>query len=443
MNIIRYQQDIPISVEADIVIIGAGPAGCCAALAAAEAGCSTVLLEQAGFAGGMATAGLVGPLLGVYHWDSGKRIVDGIPYRILQEMERRGGADLTNKGMLVPFDPEIMKSVLDRMFRQSGVAVRYHTKFVKAVKQDSRLSYLVVADSRGLSAVKAKIFIDGTGNGDVAASAGVPFQNGSSDNSGFQPMTTVFRIGGVETAGIKDSENPETGYVATEIRKILLAAEKKGAVPKFGGPWIMRGSTLREGEAFVNIVRQWGDPSQPEELSFCEINGREDMFTLFNYMKQNIPALRRSFIIDSGAMVGIRDSRHFKGLGTLTLEQCLSQQDFDDSIALGGHIVDIHSTSRSNSQMRKTIPLYEIPYLTILVDEVDNLLLSGRMISVEYEVFASIRVMVTCMAIGQGAGTAAAIAVKQSLKPRSIPLPELSAFLKAGRVIRKCGEAEK
>jgi hypothetical protein len=339
--------------------------------------------------------------------------------------------------MLVPFDPEVMKNVCDRELASSGAETWYHALVLRAVADEGRITHLVVSNGSRTVAVGARVFIDCTGNGDVAFSAGVPFTAGSPDGGGAQPMTTVFRLGGIDVKRIADSENPAQGYVAGELRRLLAQAEKDGLVPPFGGPWVMRGSTLRSGEAFVNMVRQWGDPTDIADLSRCEAAGREDMFKLFGYLKEHAPAFRDSYIIDSGASIGIRDSRHFIGRRVLSLDDCLNRRSQPDSVAVGGHIVDIHSRSGDSAQLRRTIPSYEIPYGSLLPLKADNLLLAGRIISLEYELFASVRVMATCMAIGQGAGEAAAVAAELGVDPAAVPFLTLAARLDEGGVVRK------
>ena len=325
MDSVAIRRDVPIVAEADVVVVGAGPAGVTAAVAASASGARTVLIDQFGYAGGMATAGLVGPILGVYHWPTGKRILGGIPYQILQLMQESGGAELVNEGMLVPFDPEVMKHVCDTLLLANNVHVHYHTFATDVVLKDGRIDAVIAAVKTGLVAFRGSVYIDATGDGDVAAAAGVPYTLGNPDGTGCQPMTTVFRIGGLRSGDIRDSENPDTGYVATEVRDVLLDAESRALIPRFGGPWIMRGSTLRDGEAFVNMVRQWGDPTDAVTQSRCEIHGRDDMFRLVDYLRRNVKALASCYIIDSGATIGVRDSRHFAGRYVQTIDDVMGK----------------------------------------------------------------------------------------------------------------------
>ena len=436
MNRIPFTQDIPIIAQTDVLVIGAGPAGICAAIAAAQEEVDVLLIDQMGFCGGMATAALVGPILGVYHWDTGARILGGIPYRLLSLMEKAGGAELQNEGMLVPFDPEVMKQVCDEALETAGVTVRYHVKAITVMMEGNRLTHVVVGTGRGLGAIKANMFIDCTGDGLVAAEAGARFTIGKPGDQSMMPMTSVFRLGGVGENRLKDSENVSTGYVATEVRARLVAAMEEGKIPPFGGPWIMRGSTLREGEAFVNMVRQWADPTDWQSISRAEIAGRRDMFTLHAFLREHVPTLGNSFIMDSGSTIGVRDSRHFICAKRLSFENCMQGQRQPDSIAVGGHIQDIHATDGSHSQILTVLPAYEIPYGSVMLPDFPNLLIGGRILDADYEIFASARVMGTCMAIGQGVGTAAALCVREGVSSHSLVVAELTAKLEADAVVR-------
>ncbi len=437
MKTLTCHKNIPVIAEVDILIIGAGPAGVCAAVSAAGKNVKTMIVEQHGFCGGMATAGLVGPILGIYHWDSGKRILGGIPYRLLEDMEANGGAELNNDGMLVPFDPEVMKISCEEMIRKAGTEIRYHTKAAGLEMSGSRITHLIAATTEGLGAISARMFIDCTGDGLVAARAGAPFVLGHPSDHSMMPMTTVFRIGGVNPKTIKNSENPKAGYVASEIREMLQSALTEGVIPAFGGPWIMRGSTIRNDEAFVNVVREWGDPTNWEALSRSEISGRADMAALFSYLRSRVPSLQNSYIIDSGAVIGIRDSRHFICSHRLTLKDCLSKKVNPDSIALGGHILDIHASDGTSGQSRNPLPPYEIPLGAAVFSNFPNLLIAGRTIDADYEIFSSLRVMGTCMAIGQGVGAAAKLSLERGIEPGLVPKQELAEILDSDGVIKR------
>jgi len=418
MKHLEFHQDIPIIAETQILVIGAGPAGICAAIAAADEGVQVMLIDQNGFCGGMASAGLVGPILGVYHWESKARILGGIPYRLLRSMELEGGAELENPGMLVPFDPEVLKHVCERILVSAGVIVRYHTKAVSVTMDEAnRISAVIVGTGSGLGAIQAAMYIDCTGDGLVAAQAGASFTLGRESDHAMMPMTTVYRLGGVDTADIARTENVLTGYVNIGVRHKLAAALDETLIPPFGGPWIMRGSTMRPGEAFVNMVRQWGDPTDWQDISRVEIAGRNDMFILHDYLRRHVDWLADSFIMDSGASIGIRDSRHFHCVARLTL-------------AIGGHILDIHATDGSHNQTRTTLPAYEIPLSSCIFSEIPNLLIAGRMLDADYGMFASSRVMGTCMAIGEGVGLAAAMCVKQRIAATQLVFSDLSSGLK-------------
>lgn len=432
MSTLSYSEEILVIGSFDVCVIGAGPSGLCAAAASAAAGARTLLLERYGFSGGMATAGYVGPILGVHHWGSKTRVLGGIPWKLLSMMESKGGAELNNDGLLVPFDPEVMKIEGDRLLEEAGAVIRYHSVFCSVLQDDyNRITHVVFLSKQGLQAAEVSVVVDGTGDGDAAAAAGADFTLGRvSGRTEMQPMTTVFRLVGTEKQRITGSEDAASGYVIGDIREKLNQACRQGDIPPFGGPWIMRGSTVREGEAFVNIVRQWGNPTCSEDLTRCEIQGRKDMMKLFRFLKEHVQELHQASIIDSGAQIGVRDSRHIHGSYQLKLCDVMEGRRFEDSAALGSHIIDIHSTTGTSGQQRITVPVFEIPFRAMTVPNIPNLIVTGRSISAEYEVFCSLRVMGTCMALGEAAGAAAAAAADAECSVHEVDIGSVRKHLR-------------
>lgn len=424
-------REIPVVDEADVLVLGAGPAGMHAAIAAARQGARTVLVERYGFMGGNATNALVGPILGLYHYGTGRIILGGTPREMLERMAALGGALLHEPGFYVPFDPEVMKYVADQMVTEAGVCLRLHSFACGVIMAGARIAGVVVESKSGRQAIAAKVIVDCTGDGDVAAKAGVPFQWGRPNDGAFQPMTLAYRLGNVDLSKMKDVHSRDEGYVATNVRAAMVRAAEAGQIPVFGGPWIMKGSTVRDNEAFVNMVRLWGNATDVETLTRNEITGREHIQQFVRFLRENIDGCQNAFLMDSGPQIGVRETRHIAGDYELSEDDIVQAREFEDSVAMGGHIIDIHSPNGTIGQRREVVPAYQIPYRCLLARGVENLLVAGRPISASHVAHASLRVMGTCMGIGQGAGVAAALAARSDGNPRHVDVRTLRQTLEA------------
>jgi glycine/D-amino acid oxidase-like deaminating enzyme len=423
-------RDIPVVAEVEVLVVGGGPAGIAAAVAAGRAGARTVLVERYGFFGGMATAGLVGPILGVYHWASRRRILGGIPWELLNHMSQNGGARLGEKGMHVPFDPEVLKRSSAQMIMDAGVSVRAHSFAAGVVRDGRRLTAVILESKSGRQAVTAGVVVDATGDADVAAAAGATFEYGRHGDHRVQPLTMVFRLGNVDTRRLSGAHDPKEGYVVTNVRDKMLRAAAEGNLPAFGGPWIMKGSTVRDNEAFVNVVRLWGSSLDVDQMTANEIAGREQVAQFVEFFRENVPGLEDCHLIDTGAQIGVRESRRIKGTYQLTESDLCQARSFADAIALGGHIIDIHSPGADSEQRRESVPAYQIPYGCLVPVDLDNCLVAGRPISATHAAHASTRVMGTCMALGQAAGTAAALVCHSDGIARSVDVKRLQETLR-------------
>jgi ribulose 1,5-bisphosphate synthetase/thiazole synthase len=436
-SVLEPARQIPVVDDVDVLVVGGGPAGMHAAIAAARQGARTALVERYGFMGGNATNALVGPILGLYHYGTGRVILGGTPREMLERMGALGGALLNEPGFYVPFDPEVMKYVADRMVGEAGVRLRLHSFACGVIMDGPRIAAVIVESKSGRQAIAARVVVDCTGDGDIAAQAGAPYEVGQPGDGALQPMTLSYRLGNVDLSKMEDIHNRDQGYVVTNVREVMERAVAAGKLPVFGGPWIMNGSTVRDGEAFVNMVRLWGDATDVEVLTRSEVTGRDHIQQFVRFLRENIDGLQGVFVMDSGAQIGVRETRRFLGDYVLSEEDITSARGFDDTVAMGGHVIDIHSPSGTAGQRRDVIPAYQIPYRCLLPKGVENLLVAGRPISASHEAHASLRVMGTCMGIGQGAGVGAALAARSDGNPRRVDVAVLRRTLEAIGAVTK------
>ncbi len=444
MYVTEPERRIPVIEQTDVLVVGGGPAGLCAAVAASRQGARTALVERYGFLGGMATAGLVGPFAGARHRYGDGRIIGGVPWEIVERLVRNGGAlldtfdytgvaDGTGDGPAVsatgggnrgdvPFDSEMLKWVADQLAREAGVRMHCHSLAVAVSRDGARVAAVIVESKSGRAAIAGRVVVDATGDADVAAMAGAPFEAGRPGDGALQPMTLMFRLGGVDTAALGDITRP---YVPPAVRQKAEALVASGELPVFGGPWTFWGSTIRPGEVMVNMVRLWGDATDTDTLTRSAITGRDHVHKFVDFLRDHFPEFRGAYLIDTAAQIGIRETRRIRGEYTLSEEDITERRRFADAIALGGHVIDIHSPAGTNAQVRRRVGAYQIPYRCLLPLGVENVLVAGRPISVTHEAHGSARVMGTAMATGQAAGVAAAMAARGSGKVREVDTAEL------------------
>lgn len=460
-ELIEPERSIPIVDECDVLVVGGGPAGLIAAIAAARLGVRTTLVERYGFLGGMATAALVGPFAGVRHRYGGGRIVGGVPWEMILELERHDGAlvrpveygvgrtttaseSSTGEGNAdsqgndpgaeksargdVPFDPETLKGVCESMAMDAGVNINFHRFFAGVITETSNISAVITESKSGRQAYTGRVVIDATGDADVAASAGVAFRKGRDHDGALQPMTLMFRLGAVDTDSLGEIDS---AYVSSQIRSRAKELNAGGLLPRFGGPWTFWGSTFRPGEVMVNMVRLVGDATDADILSQSETVARAHVRQFVTFLRENFEAFRNCFLMDSGSQIGVRETRRIVGRYVLTGEDVIAGRTFEDSIALGGHVIDIHSPTGNAEQVRHRVAPYQIPYRCLLPTNVTNLLVAGRPISADHEAHASLRVQGTCMATGQAAGIAAATAIRNGVVAGDLPAIEIQRTLSA------------
>lgn len=427
---IRFEQSLPVRICYDIVVCGGGPAGYVAAIASARLGARTALVEQLGFLGGLATAGLVAPVSEFNK--NGRRIIGGIPWEIMERLAAMGGADLTYPIGNVPYDPETYKLVIQQAVIEAGVDIYLDTALTGCAMKDDRITHVCVSGKLGAFALGGKVFIDCTGDALLCRHAGVPFQPVPED-ADCQPATLCFRLGGVDTDHLEKIHLREanTRYFNSRVKEILGACGED--VPNFGGPWFCW--AMRDGVVNVNMTRaqvSLTDPLAAAQMS-CQLRIDAHRFTVL--LRKYVPEFANCWLMETAALAGWRESFRIRGAHVLSGGELLSSERFDDTIAASAHPVDIHLAGSSGQKVTFLDREGFIPYRALYAQDFPNLLAAGRCISADRAAFASVRVQAPCMATGQAAGTAAALCCQSGKSVSEIPIPALLDTLRANGAI--------
>jgi ribulose 1,5-bisphosphate synthetase/thiazole synthase len=412
---IREQaRDLPIWAEADVLVAGLGPAGLGAAVAAARLGARVIGLERHGCAGGMMTAG--GVLNIREYTDKVRPVVAGVAAELADRLAAAGGTPHNpREGTRVMHDPEITKFVAQKMLLESGADVWLHTWIAGALVEDGRLTGLVVENKSGRGAVLGRVTVDATGDGDVIGRSGAEHVKADV----LQPMTLAFTIGGGK---------PWPNGLDQATRDRIQAELKAGTFPSPKGLAFF--AMPRRGEYYVNGTRVAGDCTRGRDLTKAELEGRRQVMGIMAWLRKNAPGFEDAFLLTTPPQVGLRESRRLAGLYELTREDVLECREFPDAIARSHYGIDIHYPGAGGEMTH--LPdgrSYGIPYRCLVPKRLDGLLASGRCLSATRDALGSARVMAICMATGQAAGVAAALAARADVSPRRVNPDELRQTL--------------
>lgn len=415
----NFIKNVTPAGDYDLVVCGGGPAGYMAAIAASREGARTAIVEQYGFLGGMATTGFVSPL-SEFGW-KGEIIIDGIPWEMVRRLEGMGGAFIEWPKCNVDFDVELYKLCIQRMVLEAGVDLYLHSTLVGCDMAGRTIKSVIISNKNGFESLGARRFIDATGDGDLSFMAGVPMQ--PNPDGEYQPMSFCFILSGVDT----DSElckrymyhdGKRGPSQCTPLREKLLELRDAGQLPDFGGPWI--NNVLHDGSVAVNVTRAAADSCNNRDYSNAECQLREDIFKFAKAIKENFAEFKDSYVSAAAPQAGVRESRRILGVHTITAEEYVSAVKYEDSISRGCHQIDIHS-SKGSAQVLKALeqPAY-VPYRALIAEGFPNLIVAGRCLSADRESLASLRVMASCMGMGQAAGAAAAQSLRQGVSVHDI-----------------------
>ena len=423
-----FEKAVSLAGEYDLVVCGGGPAGYMAAIAAAREGARTAIVEQYGFLGGMATTGFVAPL-SEFGW-KGELVIGGIPWEMVQRLEKMGGAFVEWPKANVDFDVELYKLCIQRMVLEAGVDLFLHSTLVGCKMHGNTIDKVIINNKNGFESLSAKRFIDATGDADLSFMAGVPMQ--PNEDKEYQPLSFCFILSGVDTGSefVKRymHHNGKNGPSQCHpIREKLLELKEAGQLPDFGGPWI--NYVMHEGSVAVNVTRAAADSCDNRDFSAAECRLREDIFKFAAAIRDNFPEFKDSYVSATAPQAGIRESRRILGVHTVTAEEYVSAMKYEDSVSRGAHQIDMHS-SKGSSQVLKALeqPAY-LPYRALIAKDFPNLLVAGRCISADRQALASLRVMASCMGMGQAAGAAAAQSLRRGVSVQDVDTNELRKTL--------------
>ena len=426
---IGITRSVPVVGDYDVVVCGGGPAGFIAAIAAAREGARTAVVEQYGFFGGMATAGFVNPI-SVFSYN-GKQVTGGIPWEFINSLKDAGGAEIESPLANVAFEPEHYKLVAQRMVLNAGVDIYMHSYLIGCVKDGERITHIIIDNKNGAEALGAKIFIDATGDADLAAEAGVPMLE--SEGRPLQPLSSYFIMGGVNlnTPMMQEAIHHNRQGVnchCLPVREKLIARMKELDMPEFGGPWFC--PTLQPGVVTVNITRAAGNACDNREFSYAECRLREDAFRMAGILKENVDEFKDAYLISVSTQAGVRETRRIRGVHVLTGEEYLNAVHFPDSISRGAHPIDIHVANGEKQNITFLKQPGYVPYRSLIVGAFPNLIVAGRCISADKTSFASIRVQASCMDMGQAAGVAAAQCAMTGVDVQDADIERLTSRLR-------------
>ncbi|MDF2722012.1 MAG: hypothetical protein K0Q59_1687 [Paenibacillus sp.] len=417
---------IPMLNAAEIIVVGGGSAGIMAALAAARLGGKVLLIDPSSAPGGTSIIGL--PLAGFH--DGVRQVVRGIPGEFMDRLRDRGGLSGGIEQRFIPSDPEMIKMIAIEMLEEAGVELLLHTMVVDAITEEGLVSGVIVEGKGGRRLLRAKMFVDASGDGDVCHFAGVPMMKEAGE---LQPPTLMFVVGNMEM----NTYIAAGGYSMLIAKYREISAQQHFRNPRrseLSGGWRVG---LRENELAFNVTRVLHiDATDPWDLTKAEIEGRHQAWEfLHDFLRPHVPGFENAFITNTFHRVGVRETRRIMGEYVIHEDDLWHFRKFEDAICCGCYPIDVHNANNETTLFPPELfyngNYYTIPYRALVPLGINNIIVAGRCLSADHIAFGGLRVIGNTMGMGQAAGTAAALCLQHNATPRLLDVSLLRRTLHA------------
>lgn len=408
--------------KVNVLVVGGGPAGIGAAYSAAKSGARTLLVESQGALGGVSTNGMMS------HWTGH---AESRLYRMILDESQK--YFLVNKKYPILINTEALKVIYEKLLASVGAEILLYTFAYDTIMDGNKVKGVRFLNKSGFIDIEADVIIDASGDGDIAFHSGAEFVKGRQSDGKMQPMTLMFRVGGVDIEKVPELWSFETTY---ETDKGELQELGKELLPFPMGHVLIYKSPL-PGIVTINMTNCIDvDGTRAEDMTKAEIVCRKQVYPVEDFLRKYVPGCEQCFVLASASMIGVRETRHFKGLKTLTDNDILEARFYEDWIVRGARFeFDVHNMTGSGLDATGCQKFfsqkngYTIPYGCLIPEKIDGLLIAGRCISGTHLAHSSYRAMPICLAMGEGAGVAAAIAAEQKVSLRDVDVKQIQARL--------------
>jgi hypothetical protein len=438
--------DLPVVAEADVVVVGGGTAGFIAAVAAARNGASVALVEQNGFLGGALTGTYVSTP-GYFADSDGRQVIGGIAWEVIERLERAGQALVRREKFKAQIFPEAVKTVALEMTAEAGVRVFLYTMLAEALVEDGRLTGVVVQNKSGRSALTGRVFIDASGDADLAARAGAPFE--LLPPAGLWQTSVDLTVAGIDARRVVAWAQEHIGEVLcpemdySHREDVPIQPMFTLVIPHADTRLIERGILHTGPMPTVKLMIQRSigrvqgsveiDPTDAAQIAWAEGEGRRRALAHLEYLRANVPGFENAIVVGE-SFLGVRESRRIVGDYRLTIQDLLENRRFPDVVLRNARALDRHLAGE-RFELVFVRGSHDIPYRALLPQGLQNVLVAGRCLSCDHEAHASLRGAAVCMGMGHAAGTAAALAAGADGGTRQVDIPRLQERLRAEGMI--------